>query len=77
MAMVVREFIRRRIAPLQCHSHPMWAFTGPADDMRLQLPSLPSGTLREVLRLLTGEEPAGLPPDGFPLYDHPQGEPSP
>ena len=28
MAMVVREFIYRRIAPLKCHSCPMWAYAG-------------------------------------------------
>ena len=67
MAMVVREFVQRSIAPLERHSHPMWAFIGPTDDMRLQQPPLPSSTLPVVLRLLTGEEAVGLPLDGLPL----------
>jgi hypothetical protein len=71
MAMVVKEFVRRRIAPLQRHSRPMWAFTGPSDPMRLQVPSLPSKTLQGVLQLLTGGDPALLPPEGRPLYAYP------
>ena len=34
-AMVMREFVRRRIALLQRYSRPMWDFTGPDDPMRL------------------------------------------
>ncbi|KAE8769036.1 hypothetical protein D1007_59418 [Hordeum vulgare] len=37
MAMVVREFICRRIAPLQRHSRPMWAYAGPSNSMRTQV----------------------------------------
>ena len=33
--MVARDFTRRRIAPLQWHSEPMWEYTGPMDRMRL------------------------------------------
>ena len=35
------------------------------------MPPLPSTSLREVLRLLTGGEPAELPPRGLPFYNHP------
>ena len=70
VSMVVREFVRRRIAPLQCHSRPMWAFTGPNDTMMLQVPSLPSKTLCTVLELLMGDPaPAVLPAEGFLLYN--------
>ncbi len=33
---VMKEFLRRRIAPLQRHSQPMGALTGDQDHMRLQ-----------------------------------------
>lgn len=61
MAMVVREFVRQRIAPLQRHAHLMWTFSGSGDPMRLQVPPLPSDTLQEVLRLLTGGDLGALP----------------
>ena len=40
-AMVVREFVRRRVAPLQRHSRPMWALLSSQDHMRLQESGLP------------------------------------
>ncbi|KAE8801134.1 hypothetical protein D1007_23239 [Hordeum vulgare] len=68
MAMVVRELISRRIAPLQRHSHPMWAFTGPRDPMRVRvLPHSPD-VLHGLLHRLTGGDPEELPLNGLPLY---------
>ena len=52
--MAVKEFFKKRIAPLQRHSRPMWDFTGPGDPMRLQKTSLAADTLSMVLKLLTG-----------------------
>ena len=67
--MVVRELVRRRIAPLQHHSRPMRAFAGFKDPMRLQVPSLPSKTLQIVLQLLTGDPaPVVHPADKCLLY---------
>jgi len=67
--MVVKEFVKQRIAPLQRHSHSMWDFTGVGDPIRLQRPSLAADTLGMVLKLLTGEfEPANLPGGGCLLY---------
>ena len=67
--MVVKEFVQWRIAPLQRHSRPMWAFTGAEDSMRLQEQALPSKTLNKVLELLTGNyKPADLPGNGCLLY---------
>lgn len=74
MAMVVREFIRRQITPLQRHSRPMWAFTGREDPMRLQVASLPPNMLNGMLRLLTGGEASVLPRGGLPLYDYTSGK---
>lgn len=71
MMMVVVEFTWRRIAPLQCPSRPMWAFTGREDAMRLQVASLPPSVLGGILCLLTGGEAHALPPEGLPLYSRP------
>ncbi|KAE8811129.1 hypothetical protein D1007_12124 [Hordeum vulgare] len=69
MAMVVSEFICRRIAPLQRHSRSMWAYTGPSYSMRnLVIPFSPH-VLRELLPRLTGGNPDELPPIGMPLYN--------
>ncbi|KAE8798873.1 hypothetical protein D1007_25841 [Hordeum vulgare] len=69
MAMVVRGFIRRRIAPLQRHSRPMWAYAGPRDPMRIQVLPLSSDLLHELLCRPTGGDPDELPQDGLPLYN--------
>ena len=39
--MVVREFVRRRVAPLQRHSRPMWDLLSRQDNMRFQEEGLP------------------------------------
>ncbi|KAE8794415.1 hypothetical protein D1007_30861 [Hordeum vulgare] len=41
MAMVLREFICRRLAPLQGHSRPMWAYVGPSNSMMTQAAPFP------------------------------------
>ncbi|KAE8815384.1 hypothetical protein D1007_07230 [Hordeum vulgare] len=68
MAMVVRGFVCRRITPIQCHSRPIWAFSGPRDPMRIQVLPHPPDVLLELLRRLTGGEPDKLPRSGLPLY---------
>ena len=68
MVMVVREFICRRITPLQRDSRPMWTFTGPRDPMRIQVFPHPPDMLRELLRRLTGGNPDELPVNGLPLF---------
>ncbi|KAE8790570.1 hypothetical protein D1007_35082 [Hordeum vulgare] len=68
MAMMVREFICRWIAPLQRHSRPMWAYAGPSDSMRTQAAPFSPDVLCELLRRLTDDNPDELPPDGQPLY---------
>ena len=67
--MVVKEFIRCRIAPLQRHSRQMWTFSGYGDRMRLQAPALPPEARRTMLELLTGDPmPTNLPEEGCLLY---------
>ena len=67
--MVVKEFIRRRIALLQCHSRPMWALSGSKDRMRLHESGLPLEAQQTMLEILTGDpSPANMPEEGCLLY---------
>ena len=67
--MVMKEFIRRRVAPLQCHSRPMWALSGSADRTRLQESGLPLEARRTVLAVLTADPSlADMPQEGCLLY---------
>ncbi|KAE8770933.1 hypothetical protein D1007_57241 [Hordeum vulgare] len=68
VAMVVHEFICRRIAPLQCHSRPMWAYKGPSDSMRTQVVPFSPDVFRELLCPPTGGNPDELPPNDLLLY---------
>ena len=63
---VVKEFLLRRIAPLQRHSHRMWAFSGREDCMRLQEEDLTPEALRKVLLVLTGDPNPGSIRQGGP-----------
>ena len=56
---VVKEFLLRRIAPLQRHSRWMWSFSGREDRMRLQEEDLTPEALRKVLLILTGDPSLG------------------
>ncbi|KAE8781693.1 hypothetical protein D1007_45027 [Hordeum vulgare] len=64
LAPIVREFLMRLIALLQCHSRPMWSFSGPNDPMRLHPGHLSADTLDGVLWLLLGKSVGGLPHGG-------------
>ncbi|KAE8776992.1 hypothetical protein D1007_50273 [Hordeum vulgare] len=68
MVMVVREFICQRIAPLQRHSRPMWAYARPSDSMGTQAAPFSYDVPHELLRRLTSRSPDELPRDGQPLY---------
>ena len=50
--MVMKEFLRRRIAPLQRHSQLMWALSGSKDRMRLHESGLPPEARRMVLEVM-------------------------
>ena len=56
---VVKEFLLHRVAPLQRHSHWMWAFSDRGDRMRLQEEDLTPEALRKVLLVLTGDPSPG------------------
>ena len=66
---VVKEFLLRRIAPLQRHSRRMWAFSGRDDRMRLQEEDLTPEVLRTALLTLTGDpNPGSIQQGGALLY---------
>ncbi|KAE8812641.1 hypothetical protein D1007_10342 [Hordeum vulgare] len=68
MAMVVREFICRWIAPIQRHSRPVWAYTGPNFSIRTEVIPFSPNVLRELLHRLTSGNPEELPLNGLPQY---------
>ena len=66
---VVKEFLLRRVAPLQRHSRRMWAFSGRDDRMRLQEEDLTPKVLRPALLILTGDpNPGSIQQGGALLY---------
>ena len=66
---VVKEFLLCRVAPLQRHSHRMWAYNGRRDRMRLQEGDLTPEALRKVLLVLTGDpSPGDIRQGGALLY---------
>ena len=65
--MVVAEFIRRRLAPLQAHERALWDFSGRHDEMRLEDRRLSSESFNQLMSLLFGtvwetDLPAGVTP---------------
>ena len=52
--MVARDFVQRRIAPLQAHTKPMWMYSGPQDKMRLHPEALPEGQVALAMKVLFG-----------------------
>ena len=48
-AMIVREFLTQRLAPLEAHSRPMWDLKGAHDDLRLRRGDLSSDELGKAV----------------------------
>ena len=67
-AMVAKEFIRRRIAPLQRRSRPVWMISGSEDPMRLSADSLRPEVMEEILKILFSEKVGHMAKEAFPLY---------
>ena len=66
---VVKEFLLRRVAPLQGHSRWMWAFSEHDDRMRLLEEDLTPEMLRTALLILTGDpNPGSIQQGGALLY---------
>ena len=71
---VVREYLRRRIAPLQQHSHPVWEYSGVDDAMRLRPGGLGSDALDGALAILLNTLSAEAPEGVLPLFRYPKKE---
>ena len=67
--MVVAEFLRQSVAPLQEHSRPMWTLTSSADDVRLSSCGLNAAAVDASTRALFGAWGVGKPAGEIhPLY---------
>ena len=64
---VVKEFLLCHVAPLQRHSHRMWAFRGREDSMRLQEEDLAPAVLKSTLLTLAGDPNPGNVRQGVAL----------
>ena len=67
--MVVREFVKRRVALLQRHSRPMWGLLSSRDNMRFQEEGLPLAAWQTMLTVLSGVPlPDEMPRKSCMLY---------
>ena len=55
-AMLLREFLMLRVAPLQARTHPLWELGDEEDKVRLSPKALSDRELATVLRLLVGDD---------------------
>ena len=71
--MVVKDFTKRRIAPLQRHSEPMWTYTGPKDPMRLCGDHFAPEVLDGIMETLfmTADIPEPVHNAAHPLFNYP------
>ena len=74
--MVARDFVQRRIAPLQAHAKPIWMYSGPQDRMHLHPESLTEKEMATAMKLLFGpteipgaDEELLMPLHQLPLQD--------
>src|SRR5664279_3383457 len=68
-AMVAKEFTKRRIAPLQAHTNPMWTYSGAGDMMRLSRDDLRAEVVDGVMKVLNGPGTIADPSDNaLPVY---------
>ena len=74
-AMLLREFLMLRVAPLQARACPLWRLGDEEDKIRLSPEALPDDELSAVLRLLVGDNQE-YPPSAFvPLFHRKDWEP--
>ena len=72
-AMLLREFLALRVAPLQAHTHPLWELGYEEDKVRLSSEALSDEELTAALRLLVGDNQEYLPNVFTPLFRHKDG----
>ena len=58
---LLEVFLSRRIQPLQAHDHSMWMYSGAGDTARVHPEEVPSKTVAQWLRSITGnkDNPSG------------------
>lgn len=67
-AMLVKEFLTQRLAPLQAHSHPLWDLRDVDDDIRLRPGRLTGEELSRAVLTLLEKIPDDLPATHVLLY---------
>ena len=67
-AMLLREFLMLRVAPLQARSRPLWTLGGEEDKLRPSLEALSDDELAVALRLLVGDDQEYPPNAHIPLF---------
>jgi hypothetical protein len=72
-ALLAREFVRQRLAPLQARSRPLWTFRGAGDELSLHPAAMTDEELSKVVHVLLDKDPGGLPEGVIPLYDRADG----
>ena len=69
-AMLLKELLTMRVAPLQAHARPLWKLGDEEDKVRLSPVALPDDELTAVLHLLVGDNQE-YPLSAFlPLFHH-------
>ena len=67
-AMLLKEFLTLRVAPLQARASPLWRLGDEEDKILLSPEALPDDELSAILRLLVGDDQE-YPPSAFvPLF---------
>ena len=67
-AMLIREFLKQRVAPLQDRPRPLWKLGGDDDKILLRRDPRPEEELKKVLLYLTGQDPSDPPEGWLPMY---------
>ena len=73
-AMLIKEFLRKHIAPLQDRPRPLWKLGGDDDKIHLRRDPLPEEELSKVLLDLKGKDLSDPPEDWLSLYCHDDAE---
>ena len=72
-AMIIKEFMAQRVAPLQSRPRPLWKLVDGGDDLRLRPKALSDVELGMALRSLVGDDQGYSPDILVPLYRRPDG----
>ena len=67
-AMLLREFLTLRVAPLLAHTRPLWKLGGEEDKVRLTPVAVPNDELTAILHHLVGDNQEYLSRAFLPLF---------